>query len=296
MKCVSLSSPGPHVFVIVLSVARFTQEETDTMDLIKKIFGPKAAQFSIVLFTRGDDLDEESIEDYVRQSNSAELKKLIRDCGNRFLAFSNREKQDRTQVIQLLKMIEEVKNSNEGRYFTNSMFEEAEMSIKKRMEEILKQREKEIQAQNEKLRAKYETEMEELKKRLEEKKIKADEERKQRENEFRQKEEKMMKKFDEKHKTEQNKREIENQKRSEEEKQQRAEYDGKIEEMKREIENQRLQYEKQQKEREEQDRKREEKYKQDREKMKHEQECVMTQLKMKEEEEIKKRFGGEKKK
>uniref|UniRef100_A0A8C2ITT1 GTPase IMAP family member 8 n=1 Tax=Cyprinus carpio TaxID=7962 RepID=A0A8C2ITT1_CYPCA len=107
VKCISLSSPGPHVFVIVLSVGRFIQVEADTVDLIKKIFGHKAAQFSIVLFTRGDDLEGESVEDYVKRSNSAELKKLIRDCGNRFLAFNNREKQDRTQVTRLLNMIEE---------------------------------------------------------------------------------------------------------------------------------------------------------------------------------------------
>uniref|UniRef100_A0A672TDQ0 AIG1-type G domain-containing protein n=1 Tax=Sinocyclocheilus grahami TaxID=75366 RepID=A0A672TDQ0_SINGR len=110
LKCVSMSSPGPDVFVIVLSLGRFTKEEADTVDLIKQIFGHEASQFSIVLFTRGDELDEESIEDYVRQSKSTELKKLIRECGNRFLAFNNREKQDKTQVIKLLNMIEEMKN------------------------------------------------------------------------------------------------------------------------------------------------------------------------------------------
>ncbi|KAL1276154.1 hypothetical protein QQF64_035777 [Cirrhinus molitorella] len=289
VKCVSLSSPGPHVFVIVLSVGRFTKEETDTVDLIKKIFGPKAAQFSIVLFTRGDDLEDESIQDYVKRSTNAELKNLIRDCGNRFLVFNNKERQDKAQVIQLLKMIEELKNTNEGQYFTNKMFEEAEMSIKKRMEEILKEREREIQAQNEKLRVKYETEMEEMKMRLEEERRKADEERKQRENAFRQKEEKLLKDFEEKHKIEQQKREAENQKRLEEEKQLRAEYDGKIEELKRETENQRSQYEKQQREREEEDRKREEKYRQDQEKMRIEQECIIAELKTKQNEEIKKR-------
>ncbi|XP_016319645.1 GTPase IMAP family member 7-like [Sinocyclocheilus anshuiensis] len=154
-----MSSPGPDVFVIVLSLGRFTKEEADTVDLIKQIFGHEASQFSIVLFTGGDNLDEESIEDYVRQSKSTELKKLIRDCGNRFLAFNNREKQDKTQVIQLLNMIEEIKNSNEGRYFTNSMFEEAEMSIRKKMEEILKEREREIEIQTQILQAKCEREM-----------------------------------------------------------------------------------------------------------------------------------------
>uniref|UniRef100_A0A9J8B327 Si:ch211-229i14.2 n=1 Tax=Cyprinus carpio carpio TaxID=630221 RepID=A0A9J8B327_CYPCA len=294
VKCVSLLSPGPHVFVIVLSVARFTKEETDTVDLIKKTFGHKAAQFSIVLFTRGDDLDEESIQDYVERGNNAEVKKLIRDCGNRFLVFNNREKQDKSQVIQLLNMIEEVKNSNEGRYFTNSMFEEAEMSIKKRMEEILKEREREIQTQREELQAKYEMDMRDMMTRLEEEKQRADEERMKMENQFREKEEQLRKEFEEKEKTEKKKREKENQERSEEEKQQRAEYNKNIEEMKREIENQRSQYEKQQKEREEEDRKREEKYRRDQEKMKKEQECVITQLKIKEEKEIKKRDLEEK--
>ncbi|XP_050958924.1 golgin subfamily A member 6-like protein 22 isoform X1 [Labeo rohita] len=289
VKCVSLSSPGPHVFVIVLSLGRFTNEVNETLQLITKTFGHKAAQFSIVLFTRGDDLGSKSIEDYVKRSKSAQLQKLIRDCGNRFLVFNNQEKQDKTQVIRLLNMIEEVKNNNKGRYFTNSMFEEAEMSIKKRIQEILKEKEREIQTQHEILRVKYETEMEELKKRLEEEKRKADEERIQRENEFRQKEEKLKKDFEKKEKTEQKKRETENQKRSNEEKQQRAEYDRKMEKMKREIENQRLQFEKQQKEKEEEERKREEKYRQDKEKMKHENECAMAELKKKQEEETKKR-------
>jgi len=43
-------------------------------------------------------------------------------CGNRFQVFNNREKQDRTQVNQLLNMI--VKNTIQGQCFSNSMFEE----------------------------------------------------------------------------------------------------------------------------------------------------------------------------
>ncbi|CAM4318848.1 unnamed protein product [Leuciscus chuanchicus] len=185
VKCISLSSPGPHVFVIVLSLGRFTKEEADTMDLIKQIFGHEAAQFSIVLFTRGDELEDVSIEDYVRQSKSGELKKLIRECGNRFLDFNNREKKEKTQVIRLLNMIEEVKNTNEGRYFTNSMFEEAEMSIKKRMEEILRERDKEIEIQKQILQAKYEMEMKNMTQRLEEEKQKADEEKIKMQNQIR---------------------------------------------------------------------------------------------------------------
>ncbi|KAL1278945.1 hypothetical protein QQF64_025618 [Cirrhinus molitorella] len=294
VKCISMSSPGPHVFVIVLSLGRFTKESMDTMDLIKKIFGCKAAQFSIVLFTRGDELVDESIQDYVNNYNCAELKKLIRDCGNRYLVFNNRENQDKTQVIQLLNIIEEVRNTNQGRYFTNSMFEDAEMSIKKRMEEILKEREREIQAQNKALKAKYELEKKNLMTRLEEEKQRLDEERIKMANQFKEKEEKLKKEYEEKKKTEQKKQETEKQKQSEEEKQRRAEYLQKIEEMKRESENQKSQYEKQQKEREEEERKREEKYRRDQEKMKNDQERIIAELHLKQEEETKKRDLEEK--
>ncbi|XP_026052719.1 GTPase IMAP family member 8-like isoform X2 [Carassius auratus] len=295
VKCVSLLSPGPHAFVIVLSVGRFTKEETDTVDLIKKVFGHKAAQFSIVLFTGGDKLKNKSINEYVSETKNAEFRKLISDCGNRFLVFNNTEKQERTQVIQLLNMIEEVRNSSQGRYFINSMFEEAEMSIKKRMEQILKEREREIQKQKEELQAKYEMDINNMTKRLEEEKQRADEEKIQRENEFRLNKENLIKEFKEKEKTEKKKREIENQKRSKEEKRRRAEYLHKIEEMKREIENQKSQYEKQQKEREEEDRKKEEKYRQDLEKMKHEQERIIAEFQRKQEEETKKRESEERK-
>ncbi|XP_005168306.3 uncharacterized protein [Danio rerio] len=290
VKCVSLSAPGPHVFVIVLTLLRFTKEETDTVDLIKKIFGTKSAQFSIVLFTRGDDLKDQSIEDYVKRSKSADLKKLIRDCGNRFLVFNNNEQQDKTQVIRLLKIIEEVKSNNQGGYFTNDMFEEAEMSIKKKMEEIMKEREREIQKQKEELQAKHEMEM----KRLEEEKQRAEEEKIKMENQLKEKEKKLREEFEEKEKTDQKQREIENQKRLEEEKQQRAEYHQRIEEMMREIENQKSQYEQQQKEREEEDRKREEKYRQDQDKMRNEQEKTIEELKRKQEDETKKRDLEEK--
>ncbi|KAI7804108.1 putative early endosome antigen 1-like, partial [Triplophysa rosa] len=295
VKCVSLSSPGPHVFIIVLTLGRFTREESDTVDLIKKIFGTKAAQFTIVLFTNGDKLEDETIEDYVNVSKSEDLKKLIRDCGNRFLAFNNRETQDRSQVTRLINMIEEMKTTNHGRYFTNSMFEEAEMSIKKRMEEILKEKEREIQTKNEELKAKHEMEKENMMKRLEEEKRRADEERMQMEKNFREQKEILRKEFEEKEKTEQQKRELEKQKQIEEEKQQRAEHLQKIEEMKRETEHQRSLYEQQQREREEKDRKREEKYKQDQEKIKQEQEQIITQLQKRQEEDVRKRESEEQK-
>uniref|UniRef100_A0A8B9HL01 AIG1-type G domain-containing protein n=1 Tax=Astyanax mexicanus TaxID=7994 RepID=A0A8B9HL01_ASTMX len=146
MKCISMSAPGPHAFIIVLSVGRISQEEVDTLDLVKRIFGPKAAMFTIVLFTRGDDLNNLTIKDYVEKCTIEPVRKMLRDCGDRFIAFNNREKQDQTQVSELLTKIEEMINANpSGRFFTNSMFQEAEISIKMKIGKLLREKVKEIE-------------------------------------------------------------------------------------------------------------------------------------------------------
>ncbi|RXN13377.1 GTPase IMAP family member 4 [Labeo rohita] len=143
MNCISLSAPGPHVIIIVLSVGRFTPEKKDILDMIKMIFGSKAADFCIVLFTRLDRLRGQTIKQYVDRSKNDELKKLISDCGNRFLAFNNTETQDQTQVTQLVNMIEEM---NQGQTFTNEIFKEAAISIEQRME-MIEENERKIQTQ-----------------------------------------------------------------------------------------------------------------------------------------------------
>ncbi|XP_059424760.1 golgin subfamily A member 6-like protein 24 [Carassius carassius] len=288
MNCVSLSAPGPHAFIIVLSVGKITPEDKDILHMIKMVFGSKAADFCIVLLTRGDDLRGQTIQQYVESCD--ELKKLISDCGNRFLAFNNTETQDQTQVTHLLNMIEEM---NQGQYFTNEMFEEAAISIEQSLE-IIEENERKNQVQFEELKAKYDREHKNMRKTLEKKKQRGDEERERLKNKFRDIEERLRREFEEKEKSDQKKQETEDQKRSEEEKQQRDEYLLRIEEMKKEIEDQRIQYEEELKEREIEDRKREEEYKQEQEKRRNEHEHIMTELRKKQEEEIKKRDLEEK--
>uniref|UniRef100_A0A3B4Z3T8 GTPase IMAP family member 8 n=1 Tax=Stegastes partitus TaxID=144197 RepID=A0A3B4Z3T8_9TELE len=95
VKCISLLSPGPHVFLLVLQIGRFTPEEKETLNLIKKVFGKNSSMFTIILFTRGDALKH--------HSKSAE--KLISDCGGGYHVFNNYDEQNRTQVIDITMLI-----------------------------------------------------------------------------------------------------------------------------------------------------------------------------------------------
>nr|XP_024655091.1 GTPase IMAP family member 4-like [Maylandia zebra] len=126
IKCVEVSSPGPHVFLLVLQVGRFTTEEKNSVEALQELFGPKAQHYMIVLFTHGDDLEDQeiTIQQYVHEAKSG-LRQVIQSCGNRFHVFNNRSK-DRKQVEELMKKIDDMVAGNADTYYTNEMYREVE--------------------------------------------------------------------------------------------------------------------------------------------------------------------------
>ncbi|XP_035999479.1 GTPase IMAP family member 8-like [Fundulus heteroclitus] len=172
LKCMSLLAPGPHVFLLVLQIGRFTPEEKETLRLIKEGFGKGSEKFTIILFTNGDKLenDEKTIEEYLREDDL--LEKLISDCGGRYHVFKNYGKQNRTQVSDLIRKIDRMVKENNGCFYTNEMLQEAEAAIQKKTEKILKEKEEEMKREREELKRKYEEDMQEIKRKMEEEKEK----------------------------------------------------------------------------------------------------------------------------
>ncbi|XP_052406627.1 GTPase IMAP family member 4-like [Carassius gibelio] len=111
----------PHVFLLLLPIGRFTNEEVTTAMNILKEFGDEVIKYMIVLFTKGDELEERPIEDYLKELHS-DLKKLIQVCGGRYHVFNNRNKKDHQQVSSLLKKMNEIVEKNEEKRYTEAMF------------------------------------------------------------------------------------------------------------------------------------------------------------------------------
>ena len=120
VKCIKYSCPGPHAFLLVIQVGRFTKEEQNAVRALQEIFGEKAADYMMVLFTRGDDLVGKTISDYVIKGHP-KLREVIRSCGGRYHLFNNHGNY-RAQVVHLVKKIDTMVAANEG-FFTEEMLQ-----------------------------------------------------------------------------------------------------------------------------------------------------------------------------
>nr|XP_012807555.2 GTPase IMAP family member 7 [Jaculus jaculus] len=148
-RCVIFSCPGPHAIVLVLQLGRYTEEEQKTVALVKLVFGEVAMRHMIVLFTRKEELEERSLQDFIAESDVT-LRSLVGECGGRCVAFSNKACEDEKegQVQELVGLIQKMQQANGGAYFSDAIYRDIEQKLREKAEILRKiyteQLEKEI--------------------------------------------------------------------------------------------------------------------------------------------------------
>ncbi|KAL1249366.1 hypothetical protein QQF64_020371 [Cirrhinus molitorella] len=185
-ECISMIFPGPHVFLLLIPVGRFTQEEENTVMTIQETFGENSLMHTMVLLTRGDDLKKKkTIEEYLGKPGSA-MMKLTEQCGKRYHVFNNNKTGDYMQVSELLQKINDMVAANGGNYYTCKMFRQMEREKQETQMKTLMDKVEELNREREELLAKHVEEKEKLKMKMEEERqqFKRDQERRRREEEF----------------------------------------------------------------------------------------------------------------
>ncbi|KAG7223718.1 hypothetical protein INR49_015446 [Caranx melampygus] len=209
-QCISYAAPGPHVFLVVIRLGRYTEEEKQTVQKIQEMFGLAANRYSMVLFTHGDLLEGTTIEAFLEES--PDLQELVARCNGQYHVFNNKLT-DRSQVRELLQKIKALVQKNGGSHYTNEMFQEAEKAVEEKKQRILKEKEQQIRKEKEelerKLQEKYEIEMKKMNEQLQ-----AEREREKREREQERKREK--EEMNEERKREREEREAERRREREE--------------------------------------------------------------------------------
>ncbi|XP_036430723.1 GTPase IMAP family member 9 [Colossoma macropomum] len=111
----SVSTPGPHVIVIVMSVGRFSPATKRTMQHVQDVLGKNAPKYTLILFTGKDNLEGEPIEKFIEKNE--DLTKFVNKNGNRFHALNNRDASDQRQVDELLQKITNIFEANMGEFY-----------------------------------------------------------------------------------------------------------------------------------------------------------------------------------
>ncbi|KAI4832516.1 hypothetical protein KUCAC02_015480 [Chaenocephalus aceratus] len=124
-ESLTLTDPGPHVFLLVIRLdVRFTEEEKSAIMWVKDNFGEEASKHTLVLFTRGDELKEKSIETFLFEG--PELKEFISCFTAGYIVFENTCRDNRTQVADMFEKIDKMVQLNGYNPYTWSMYEETQ--------------------------------------------------------------------------------------------------------------------------------------------------------------------------
>jgi len=120
--------PGPHAFLLVLEPTRFTAQEHEAVEYLSIIFGAQAINHTIIIFTHDDEFirNRSTIERYLgRLGPNDPLKKLVEQCGNRYLSVNNigTDAEKQTTVEALLNMIREMVARNGGQVYRTDQFD-----------------------------------------------------------------------------------------------------------------------------------------------------------------------------
>ncbi|XP_072288994.1 GTPase IMAP family member 8-like [Eucyclogobius newberryi] len=233
-KCVSLMAPGPHAFLLLLPIGNIHEEDRDSLRLIKKRLGEKAKEFVMIVFTRGDELESQSFQNYVKECGGF-VKDMIKECKDRCHVLNNKDETNHAQVTELLKKIEKMVQTNCG--FTKEMFESERKAI--RHEKEVKALENQLAESNKRF---------EKEKALREKQLKEKEELHKQERQERRKEQeeeaKRRRRQEEAARAEWRRRAEEAERRAGQEADQRGRAEKQVEQLRRETERRRKEWDK----------------------------------------------------
>ncbi|KAJ4965692.1 hypothetical protein NE237_017541 [Protea cynaroides] len=129
VNCINLAKDGIHAIAVVFSVRnRFSKEEEAAIHTLQSFFGEKITDYMIIVFTGGDEFDEDdTFEDYLSRDFPESFQEILRLCKNRVVLFDNKTREETKrvqQVKQLLSLVNMVIAENGGQPYSDDFFVE----------------------------------------------------------------------------------------------------------------------------------------------------------------------------
>uniref|UniRef100_H3CKV0 AIG1-type G domain-containing protein n=1 Tax=Tetraodon nigroviridis TaxID=99883 RepID=H3CKV0_TETNG len=143
--CVTLSSPGPHVFLFCVPLDQPAKSELQALAALEFVFGREAVQkHTVVLFTHADQLKasekDDGVEAYIAAQRT-DLLKLVERCRDRFHVLEwGSDGPEQSNVSELLEKVDQTVQEAGGQYYSCPAFKEAEDRVRQRQVEIVRER------------------------------------------------------------------------------------------------------------------------------------------------------------
>ncbi|XP_035809068.2 GTPase IMAP family member 7-like [Amphiprion ocellaris] len=152
-KCINMSAPGPHAILLVIKVGPFSAEERDAVKKVEEIFGEDAWRYTMVLFTQ-DNPTAADIQGQLQEVGS-ELQEILKKAGNRYHVFNNLKANERTQVLGLLKKVEEMVAANGGQFYSNYTYQQVVEMLNQRESQLREFYQKKLEDEIKAVESKY---------------------------------------------------------------------------------------------------------------------------------------------
>ena len=111
------------------------------MALVKALFGEAAMKYMIILFTRKEELEDQSLSNFLEGSDG-NLQSLLQECGDCCCAFDSSKNTEQAekeaQVQELVELIDKMVQNNQGAYFSDPIYKDIDQKLRQQEEYLMK--------------------------------------------------------------------------------------------------------------------------------------------------------------
>uniref|UniRef100_A0A2K5MQH4 AIG1-type G domain-containing protein n=1 Tax=Cercocebus atys TaxID=9531 RepID=A0A2K5MQH4_CERAT len=124
-RCYLQKKPGPHALLLVTQLGKKTAQDQQAVRQVRDKKKEDVLKWTVIVFTRKEDLAGGSLQDYVCRKKNRALRELVAECGGKKNAFDNRAtgREQEEKKEQLLGLVEGLVREKKSAHYSNELYE-----------------------------------------------------------------------------------------------------------------------------------------------------------------------------
>ncbi|KTF83972.1 hypothetical protein cypCar_00049553, partial [Cyprinus carpio] len=119
MKSMYLCYPGPHLFLLVINLKTFREEQRNLVEQIQENFGAQALKFTMVLFVGREQMSKRELTVF---TFTLKFQELVRHCQSKYHVINSKNETNQTHITELLEKIDEIIKQNNDQHYDNEIY------------------------------------------------------------------------------------------------------------------------------------------------------------------------------